>query len=205
MEQKSILEGITEHDVVTVHNPLSDKFVGKVARSVVTRRPGNPQQHTGNSTADAFLNGIQSGIVQGGHQSMAHVQQTIEFKAGQTLRLPGDVARVVVRQIVKEMMQRSKQKKLMADPHAFMECERRVVLNHESMLSNLSVETVEERLQRQLNEMNPTHNIKAEENEQAFPTEQPRSFNGDNPAGADVSGEPAKVAARTGGVRKQDK
>src|SRR5688572_3901001 len=106
MEQKSILEGITEHDVVTVHNPLSDAFEVTIARTVTV--PNRPQaMATGNAAADAFVNGLQNSIASGGHLPQAHVQQKIKFEAGQTLRLPGDVARVAVRQIVKEMMQRA--------------------------------------------------------------------------------------------------
>lgn len=187
MQQKSILENVSEHDVVTVHNPLDTVFVGKVARSVVA--PSRPQlTQTGNPNADAYIAGIQQAIGKGGHTSMQHVQQSIEFKPGQTMRLPGEAAVVIVRQIVKEIMQREKASKRMADPVAIMEYEKRVVLDHASMLSNLSVETAEQRLQRQLNELNPVTETKdVGTDEQAFPTEQ-----GD----AQKRGRPTRTAAQ---------
>lgn len=185
MEPTSILENITEHDVVTVKNPFDELFEAKIARSVITRRPNNYTPPTGNSAADAFTQNIQNGISAGGHQSMAHVQQKLPLQPGQILRLPGDVARVVVNQIVREYMQRqSRQQKektkaknvamLMADPEAYMTVERMVVQHSESMLSDLSVETVEQRLDRQLNDLNKTPETvdKLEaKNEQPFPTE----------------------------------
>lgn len=204
MEQKTILEGITEHDVVTVHNPLSTPFDAKVARSVVAPRHNINNQPTGNGAADAFMQGLQGGIARGGHQSISHVQQTITLKPGQTLRLPGDVALVVVRQLVKEMMQRQKAKKLMADPHMFMEYERKVVLNHESMLSNLNIETAQERLNRQLEELNSTPQATNEvaKDEQPFPTEQHNSTGGDT-AASGVNAEGAgKIAAQARTAKK---
>jgi hypothetical protein len=178
MEQKSILDSVSEHDVVTVFNPLSDAFIGKVARSVVSSAARQSVQ-TGNGEADAFVQGLNRGISNGGHLSMAHVQQQVVLKPGQSVRMPGDIARVIVRQLVKEMMQREGAKRQMADPATFMEYEQRVVLNHENMLSNLSLESVEERLQRQLDDLNKIPEVaKDVENEQAFPTEQPSSDTG---------------------------
>lgn len=182
MEKKSILEDITEHDVVEVKNPFNEVFKVKVARSVVA--PARQQNvQTGHSEADAFMRGIQSGISKGGHTSMVHVQQEIVFNPNQSMRLPGDVARVAVNQMVREYMQRQsrahkKENKLksnailIADPHAYMEVERMIVKNSESMLENMSVESVEERLKRQLDELNGIPEVQdAHTEEHAFPTE----------------------------------
>lgn len=183
MEQKSILENITEHDVVEVQNPFDTEFVVTVARSVVTpvRRNNQP---TGNSNADAFMQGLQRGIENGGHSGMSHVQQRIPFGPHQKMKLPGDVARVAVSQMVREYLQRQaralkeknkskSQAMLIADPVAYMEAERKIVLHHESMLSKMSVESVEERLNRQLAELNNTEEGGQDgaEAEPEFPTE----------------------------------
>lgn len=183
MEQKSILENTTEHDVVEVKSPFDDKFTVLVARSVVAPTPRQHNQPTGHQAADAFLQGIQSGISKGGHTSMAHVQQQIVFEPHQSMRLPGDVARVAVNQMVRKYMQdqaryekKSKGEKthamMMADPHAYMEVEKMIVINSESMLTNMSTESVEERLQRQLDELNQKDvAVDAVQEETAFPTE----------------------------------
>lgn len=182
-EKKSILEDITEHDVVEVQNPFDEIFVVKIARSVVA--PARPVQNnpTGHRDADSFMQGIQAGIAKGGHTSMAHVQQEIPFNPRQSMKLPGDVARVAVNQMVREYMQREsrahkKENKLkmhpilIADPHAFMQVERLIVKNSKSMLENMSIENVEERLKRQLDELNSTPEVQdAHTEELAFPTE----------------------------------
>lgn len=207
MEPTSILESVTEHDVVTVKNPFDEPFIAKVARSVVGNRPGAHNAPTGNSSADAFLQGIQAGISRGGHQSVSHVQQNLSFQPQQILRLPGDVARVVVNQMVREYMQRQSRKiktqtkaknvaMLMADPQAYMEVEKLIVQGSESMLSDLSVETVEQRLDRQLKELNQipeTNDLKVED-EQAFPTE-----SGDSGAGV----KEASASGRAGSARSK--
>lgn len=183
MEQKSILQDITEHDVVEVQNPFDEVFIVRVARSVVTPHRQNPIQ-TGNSVADAFVQGLQQSISKGGHSSIAHVQQEIPFQPKQSMKLPGDVAKTAVNQMVREYLQRrarkvKEQKKLksqvmlMADPTAYMEVERMIVKNSKSMLDSMSVETVEERLQRQLDELNNTQEGTQDgtESEPEFPTE----------------------------------
>jgi len=184
MEPRSILAGVNEHDVVTVHNPLDTEFTGRVARSVVTRAQSSPQHQTGNSQADAFL----SQIKPDGPGSVAHVQQQIVLQPGQTMRMPGDVARVVVRQLVKELMQRKGAKKRMADPMAVMQFEKEVVLDHQNMLENMSVESAEQRLTRQLDELNDTPQgaEKVAASEPAFPTE---------PEPAADAGKPKSTAA----------
>lgn len=182
MEQKSILQDITEHDVVEVQNPFDDIFVVKVARSVVAPHRQNPIQ-TGNSVADAFVQGLQQSISKGGHSPIAHVQQEISFAPNQSMKLPGDVAKTAVNQMVRELLQRQSRaaKKasgaknhsmLMADPTAYMEAERTIVKNSRSMLDNMSVETVEQRLQRQLDELNNTQEVTEDAAaEPEFPTE----------------------------------
>lgn len=181
MEPKSILESTSEHDVVEVQNPFDEVFVVKIARSVVVPPNSRQNQPTGHSAADAFMQGIQAGIARGGHTSMAHVQQEIKFEAKQSMRLPGDVAKVAVNQMVREYMQRqarsakkaNKEKThamMMADPNAYMDVERLVVKNSESMLTNLNVETIEEKLKRQIDDLNGTKEaIEVQQEEQAFP------------------------------------
>lgn len=193
MEQKSILQDITEHDVVEVQNPFDEVFIVRVARSVVAPRQQNPVQ-TGNSVADAFVQGLQQGIARGGHSSIAHVQQEIPFQPNQSMKLPGDVAKTAVNQMVREYLQRQARaaKKasgaknhsmLMADPTAYMEVERMIVKNSKSMLDSMSVESVEERLKRQLDELNNTQEGTTDAAiEPEFPTETaPKSASG-NPA-----------------------
>lgn len=180
MEPKSILENTSEHDVVEVKNPFDEVFVVKIARSVVVS-PSRQNQPTGHQGADAFMQGIQAGITGGGHTSMAHVQQEIKFEAKQSMRLPGDVAKVAVNQMVREYMQRTareakkanKEKShamMMADPNAYMDVERLIVKNSESMLTNLSVETIEEKLKRQIDDLNGADEVvETPQEEQAFP------------------------------------
>ena len=210
MEQKSILEGISEHDVVTVQNPFNERFPAYVARSVVVKSNPQGSQPTGNATADSFMQGIQRGIQAGGHTSRQHVQQTIWFEPNQIMRLPGDVAKVIVNQMVREYLQRQSRKVktdrklktnaiLIADHVTYMETEKLIVKNSESMLHNISAETAEQRLQRQLDELNQTPESGSTEviDEQPFPTENGGGATGSEEAAAiPRRGRPPKAAKR---------
>lgn len=180
-EQKSILDNTSEHDVVEVQNPFDEEFIVKVARSVVVTPSTRPNQPTGHQGADAFMQGIQAGIAKGGHTPMAHVQQEIPFGPKQSMKLPGDVAKVAVNQMVRKYMQdqaraakkANKEKNhamMMADPTAYMEVERLIVKNSQSMLTNLSVESIEDKLKRQIDDLNgDSGTVEDVQEEQAFP------------------------------------
>jgi len=146
-EPKSLLANVGEFDVVAVHNPLSTDFTGKVARSIpaASRRTA-----IDNYAREKY--GIE--LVNQDRTAMEHVQQTITIPSGGTIKMPGTVAQVIVRQLIKEMMQREGARREMSNPQVRQDYEKRVIVNQESMLQDLTTETAEERLQRQLDEMN---------------------------------------------------
>lgn len=173
MEQKSILQNVNELDIIEVHNPLSEDFTGEVARSVVV---------ASNSQVISEKYGIAKNPL---HQPQQHVVQKVVIKSGQTLRLPGDVAKVVVDQLVRKIMMKEGNTKLMADAHAFMEVERRVVINHSKVYGNEETSSVENRLQQQIDDLNQTKTIEEKTDElTAFPSEQ-GAGNSREEAGAD--------------------
>ena len=105
---KTLVSGLTEYDIVEVFNPLRDDFTATVARSYAHNAPDPTYQHARSQYNVELKNNAHSG--------KKHVKQTITLPSGKSLKMPGDVARVVVTQLVKEIMQREGFKRQMADP-----------------------------------------------------------------------------------------
>lgn len=163
---KPILEGLGESVIVEIFNPLSDTFRAKFSRSL-PQAPNLSEQ----DRRVAEIGGIDvrkdGGAV--GHTSA----QYIEIPAGKTLKLPGDIAQIVVRQMTTYIIQQRGNKSLVSDPAKRREVEEEVIVNYKSVLQN-QVLKPEEQFQKQLDEINNPEsmdNIKEVVAEQSFPTE----------------------------------
>lgn len=151
------LKKIGEFDVVTVHNPLSDDWTGKVARSVPAVLAEGPVEQIAREKYGVTLTNPNS-------STLKHVNQTVSIKSGQSLRIPGPLARVLVTQLVKEMMQREGKVRGIANPDVFQKYVDRVVVDQSSMLGEVSSESIEDKLQKELDDLN-----KDDQHEEAFP------------------------------------
>lgn len=187
--EKLLLAKVTEYDVVEIHNPLTDDFVGKVARTYAHRK-NDPVYAHAKQQYGIDLNNPQ-------HTSKKHVQQTITIPSGKSLKLPGDVAKVIINQLVKEMMQREGFKRQMADPDARRTFEERVVVNKEKLDFSDDIETAEEKLDRQIRELNEEPEKVEETDEEAFPGTREEADSGANPAQTKSGSDDKKSKAKS--------
>lgn len=175
---KPVLDGFGPDKIVEVLNPLSQDFRVKFSRSVSStpmptdheRRMaelGVPVQHTGSP--------------------QAHVGQFVVLPSGKTMKLPGDIAQVAVRQLVNEILQRRGKRSSLADAKSRQDVETEVIYNHTTLIQTVN-ETPEESLNRTLNELNDPAPAVEENNEPAFPDVSPDTP--DPAPGTGVSYEP---------------
>jgi hypothetical protein len=95
------------------------------------------------------------------HIGKANITNKVPIKSGQTVRLLGNEAQVVVRQLVNEIMSREGNKLLLADPFARRAVEERIIISRGNVADVLGRNpiTVQEQLQA----------VKEEEHEAQFP------------------------------------
>lgn len=107
-----MLDGMDQNYYVEILNPLPKTFIGRVASS----RPGSTElkirvaketptiTRTSADMARNYGIDLEREIPAGGHKSQQHFSQTLEIPSGQTVRLPGNEAQVVIRQLVNVIM-----------------------------------------------------------------------------------------------------
>lgn len=124
----SKLDGITEFDYVEVFNPLSGDYPAKVAVSKSTKVPFKVDAPTtGVQNESDIANKYGLSMRNADHPSLQHVAQKVVLKSGKITRLPGNEARVVVSQLVNEILQREGKRNALADPVQRRSVEDRVI------------------------------------------------------------------------------
>lgn len=131
---KPLLDSLPASKYVEILNPLSEAFFAKVSSSVPIEAPvrivTSPDTPTDTRTeGDLARNYGLSGFKNPDHQSLGHIAQTVKINPGSTIRLPAAEAKVVIRQLVNEVMAREKRQLFMADPTARNEVEQRLVIH----------------------------------------------------------------------------
>lgn len=165
---KPLLEGATEYEVVTMFNPLPEDFYGLVGQNKPTVMPFQIRK-------DAYTNPISTteddvrrnyglNLKNPDHQAKMPIQNRVLIRAGQTLKLFGNEAQVVVRQLVNEIMQREKKSLLMADPYQRNIVEKLIIRDRQSTQEAIGgVDTVTEQMRAGVDKLNEQNN------EQEFP------------------------------------
>lgn len=167
-DPKSMLATFNAYDIVEVFNPLSKTFRGVVARSI----PVNVGE-TARDREMRILYGTDLRNPDRNGRNMNHVQQPIEIEAGKSKKLPGDVAKVVATQLINEMMQREGNTNKLADMVQRRTYEERVVLNSVKTFDEATTLSVEDRLTKQIEDLNkPDKIVKEVKDEQPFPGQQ---------------------------------
>ena len=175
-ENKSLVDTFTEYDIIEVFNPLSDDFEGKVATSVVST----------DAPVDKTIERM--GLRNNFHPTQNHVVNIVVIPAGQSKKMPGHVARVIVTQLVNEIMQREGAVKQMGDKALRIKYEEMVVLDSAKYQQEENIITAEERFQRQLDELNKTTEIEVTRDEQPFTAQRTDTIEeSDSRVGADRS------------------
>lgn len=149
---RPLLEGASEYEYVDLMNPLSVEFIGMFGVSRPTTAPISitPVQGRGVTQNEADLRqGYGLDLRNPDHQGRANIVNRISIKSGATVRLLGNEAQVVVRQLVNEIMAREDHKLLLSDAHARREVEQRVIITRGNVADYLgqAPKTVSEQLQ----------------------------------------------------------
>lgn len=110
-----LLQGASEYEYITLHNPLPDDFVIQVAQSRPVQVPVKINSQSGVQSESDIKREYGLDLRNPDHQSRAHILNQTVIPAGGSINLPGDVAQVAIRQLVNEILQRTNKKKL-ADP-----------------------------------------------------------------------------------------
>lgn len=132
------LQGATDYEYVEILNPLSVPFKGVYA----VERPVNvpfkihqdPLGRAITKTAeDASRNYGLGDLKNPDHQAKARIQNDVEIKSGQTIRLGGGAAQVIVKQLVDAIISLEDNKLKLADPGTRQRVEQRIILRRGSM------------------------------------------------------------------------
>jgi hypothetical protein len=169
--QTSLLTNLRSHHVVKVFNPLSRDFTGQVARSV---------SEVDTRYVDKTIESLR--LRNDSHPVMKHVTQTITLPQGKSMNLPGDVAQVIVYQLVNEIMGLRGHKATISDPDLRRGVEEEVILNTEDLRMQVSTLNIEDQLNKQIENLNreSISNERVAENEPdtAEVASQPEVFGG---------------------------
>lgn len=155
-EPKSLLTNLRSYHIVEVKNPLSKDFTWPIARSVVEVDPRYVDQTM-----------QQMKMRNPDHPTQKHVQSFVTIPAGATYRLPGDVAQVVVKHLVDEIIYQSGEKQTVGDPSRRRAVEESIITNTNDLRERLARPTGDQ-LANQLADLNAEQPEKKQD-EQPFP------------------------------------
>jgi hypothetical protein len=168
---KPMVDGLSENYYVEILNPLSVTFMGKVASS----RPIHSELRIVTSKDTPTLTQNEDDIRRNygldlrnpDHKSMAHYTQTVSIPPGATIRLPGNEAQVIVRQLVNIIMDKEGNKLLKGDSFARHQVEERIIMKQGTMSEFFTQSSVDI---REVINKDLQHEHEPE-TEQPFPTE----------------------------------
>lgn len=164
-----ILQGASEYEVVTVFNPLPVDFIGQVGQSKPVNMPFEIRKdgftQTISNDENAVRNNYGLNLKNADHPSRLPIVNRILIPSGQTRKLLGNEAQVVVRQLVTEIMQREGKRLMLADPTARYEVEKRIVRGRSTVEDEIgsAPQSVQSQIRESVNKLNEQHN------EQEFP------------------------------------
>ncbi len=165
---KPLLEGASEYEYVTIHNPLQVDFTGVVAQTrpvdmpFEIRKDGVTSVSTNTESDVARTYGLS--LKNPDHQGKGHIQNYVKIESGKTINLLGNEAQVIVRQLVNEIMSRQGQELLLADAYARNLVEQQVIIRRSGLNEILgqAPQTIQTQLQGAVD------NLNKETHEEAF-------------------------------------
>lgn len=179
---KPLVDGLDENYYVEILNPLSVDFMGRVSSSRPADRPltvvTNKMTPTITQTEDDIRRNYGLNLKNNDHLSQVHFAQTVTIPAGKTIRLPGNEAQVIVRQLVNILMDKEGRKLFKGDSFARREIEDRVVIKQGTMSEFFTTQNVD--IRGVINE--DLHN----ETEQSFPGATQRDSETNIPSGGET-------------------
>lgn len=150
---KSMLDGVGEDWVVTIHNPLTSGFRVQYARTLA-----QPFQKTeDHRRLEAKLGTpVERDTLS---PAVGHVAQFLELRAGEIKNLPGDIAQIAVRKLTTHILlarDKGKRHNMAADPVARFEVEKEIIIkmtDRMTMMDEIN-QTVEEKTDQEITGLN---------------------------------------------------
>lgn len=148
-----LLQGASEYEYVEILNPLSVIFIGQFGVTKPANSPariGVSQEAPGVSrTEEDVRRNYGLDLRNPDHRGSVNIVNKVEIPSGKTIRLLGNEAQVIVRQLVTEIMQRRGQRLLLSDPFARNKIEKDVIIARGNLKDVLGTQpiSVQEQLQ----------------------------------------------------------
>jgi hypothetical protein len=153
LDVKPLLNDATEYEYVEILNPLPVDFVAKFATTRQVRGEvrivNNPNTPTTTETEADIRRNYGLDLRNKDHTGKVNIVSRVTIPAGQTIRVLGNEAQVIVNQLVTEIMQRQKKSLMLADPTQRNIIEQEVIKRRDSVESILGAQprTIQEQLQ----------------------------------------------------------
>jgi hypothetical protein len=182
----SLLEDATEFEYVTILNPLTDDFAVRVAQDIPMNLPVEIRAKTGLvQSASDVVRSYGLDLKNPDFKSRKHVYNDTVIAAGHTKRFKGNEAKVAVRQLVNEVLQRRGNKRLMADPTLRRQVEEEIVVERGNVqdLMDIQLQTQRSQIDVALARANEA------DDEQPFPSAKQDKSTGGNAEHAQANGE----------------
>lgn len=200
---KSMLDGASQYEYVTILNPLSDDFQIMVAQDIPVNVPFEIRKD--NSGKTSFITTDESGarlnyglnLKNPDYQAHRHIHNMAIIPAGQTMNFSGNEAQTALRQLVNELLQREGKRRFLADPFVRREAEMRIVKGRGNIqdLMDMNMQTPQAQAQAAIKKSNEAQNDPfpglrqtTEPNEQGS-----QGVGSDNPAQQKRVGRPPKA------------
>lgn len=166
-EPGSTLDDSNEYEYVELLNPLSQDFIAVFG---ITREANAPIRVSVSSQGPEAMSKSESDIQRNyglnlrnaDHKGKVHISNKVRIPSGKTVRLFGNEAQVVIKQLTNEIMSREGHKSSLGDPYQRRLVEQRIIQRRGSVNDFMNTPVVSEKEQ-----------LKAameQQDEQAFPT-----------------------------------
>lgn len=135
-EYEPVLNTATRDELVEILNPMTVGFVARVGvtkQAMTPVRINNPQGLSTKTEADLAAKGIpgfRNPDLGGGK---VHITNDVPIPAGGTIKQPGDVAQVIVKQLITAVISLRGDKLKIADPAARRAVEQEVIVSRRPM------------------------------------------------------------------------
>lgn len=130
------LDGATRDEVIEILNPLTQQFVAKIGVTRTAMMPvrigKNPsgQNFTESDMGRVGISGFRNPDKGGG---VVHIENRVPIPPGTTIKQPGDVAQVIVRQLISTVLSVRGEKHKLADPVARRQVEQEIIISRRPM------------------------------------------------------------------------
>ncbi len=130
------LEYATRDEVIEILNPMTVDFVAQVGVTKTANMPvriNNPNNTSIKTEADLAAKGIPGFRNPDKGGGVIHVANKVPIPAGTTIRQPGDVAQIIVKQLITAVISLRGQNIMLADPETRRNVEREVIISRRPM------------------------------------------------------------------------